>query len=48
VAAWTSLVSALFSSENRYSKGASDFLELLNQQAALADAQQERIRCLCE
>lgn len=39
---------ALASSEKRYAKGAADILELLNQQASLADAQQERVRCLSE
>jgi outer membrane protein len=39
---------ALASSEKRYARGVADILELLNQQGALADAQQERIRCLAE
>ena len=39
---------ALISSQNRYERGASDILELLSVQSALADAQQERIRCLSE
>ena len=36
------------SSEKRYAMGAADILELLSVQAALADAQQERVRCLSE
>ena len=36
------------SSERRYGKGAADIVELLTTQAALADAVQERIRCLSE
>lgn len=36
------------SSRKRYDKGAADILELLSTQAALADARQERIRCLAE
>lgn len=36
------------SSRKRYDKGAADILELLSAQAALADARQERIRCLAE
>lgn len=39
---------ALASSRRRYAKGASDILELLATQSALADAQQERVRCLSE
>ena len=39
---------ALKSSERRYAKGAADILELLSTQNALADARQERIRCLAE
>lgn len=39
---------AVRSSERRYSKGAADILELLATQSALADAQQQRIRCLAE
>lgn len=39
---------AMASAERRYAKGAADVLELLNAQTALADAQQERIRCLAE
>lgn len=39
---------ALSSSQYRYERGASDILELLSVQSALADAQQERIRCLTE
>ncbi len=36
------------SSRKRYDRGAADILELLSAQAALADARQERIRCLAE
>jgi outer membrane protein len=36
------------SSARRYAKGAADILELLSTQNALAEAQQERIRCLSE
>jgi outer membrane protein len=36
------------SSQRRYAKGAADVLELLSAQSALADAQQERVRCLSE
>ena len=39
---------ALAGSQRRYGKGAADILELLNTQAALADARQERIRSLAE
>lgn len=39
---------SLASSRKRYDKGAADVLELLSAQAALADARQERIRCLAE
>jgi len=39
---------AVTSSENRYSKGAADILELLSTQSALSDALQERVRCLSE
>lgn len=39
---------ALASSQRRYIKGAADIVELLNTQAALADAREERIRCLAE
>jgi len=39
---------ALASSQRKYEKGATDILELLNTQGALADAKQERIRCLAE
>lgn len=35
-------------SQRKYDKGAADIMELLNTQAALADAQNERIRCLAE
>jgi outer membrane protein len=36
---------ALDSARRRYAKGAADILELLAAQAALADAQQEQVRC---
>jgi outer membrane protein len=39
---------ALQSSQKRYDKGAADVLELLAAQGALADAQQERVRCLSD
>jgi len=39
---------ALAVSQRKYAKGAADIMELLNTQAALADARQERIRCLAE
>jgi outer membrane protein len=39
---------AVQSSQKRYDKGAADVLELLSTQGALADAQQERVRCLSE
>ena len=39
---------ALAVSQRKYAKGAADIVELLNTQAALADARQERIRCLAE
>lgn len=39
---------ALKSSKRRYEKGAADIIEVLNAQAAFADAKQERIRCLAE
>ena len=35
-------------SERRYANGAADILEILNTQAALSNAEQERIRCLAE
>jgi len=40
--------SSLASSQRRYEKGAADVLEILSIQKALADAQQERIRCISE
>ena len=40
--------SALSVAQRKYDKGAADILEVLNTQSALADAQQERIRCLAE
>jgi len=39
---------AVQSSQKRYDKGAADILELLSTQNALADAQQERVRCLSD
>ncbi|MFY8080254.1 MAG: TolC family protein, partial [Limnohabitans sp.] len=36
------------SSQKRYDNGVADVLELLSTQNALADAQQERVRCLSE
>ncbi|WP_342621176.1 TolC family protein [Rhodoferax sp. GW822-FHT02A01] len=39
---------SLASSQRRYDKGAASIVEILNTQATLADAQQERIRCLSE
>ncbi|MGD0505679.1 MAG: TolC family protein [Steroidobacteraceae bacterium] len=36
------------SSKRRYESGATDILELLNTQTALADARQERVRCLAD
>jgi outer membrane protein len=39
---------AVNSSVKRYDKGVADILELLTTQMALAEAQQERIRCLAE
>lgn len=39
---------ALSSSERRYDKGVAEIIEILNQQSALAEARQERIRCLSE
>ncbi len=40
--------SALAVSQRKYDKRAADILEVLNTQSALADARQERIRCLAE
>ncbi len=39
---------SLASSQRRYARGAADILEILNAQAALADAKEERIRCLAD
>ncbi len=39
---------AVQSSQKRYDKGAADILELLSTQSALAEAQQERVRCLSD
>lgn len=44
----TSAQAALESSQHRYDKGVADVLELLTNQNALADAQQERVRCLAQ
>jgi outer membrane protein len=44
----TSAQESLNVSQRKYDKGAADILEILNTQAALADAQQERIRSLAE
>jgi len=41
-------MAAVQSSVNRYEKGAADILELITTQTALAEAQQERIRCIAE
>lgn len=40
--------SALAVSQRRYNKGAADIIEVLSTQSALADAWNERIRCLAE
>jgi outer membrane protein len=40
--------SSLASSQRKYEKGAADVLEILSTQKALADAQQERVRCISE
>ncbi len=48
-ATWaTASVAAVDSARKRYDKGAGDVLELLAAQASMADAQQERVRCLSE
>ncbi len=39
---------SMHSSQKRYNKGAADILELLSTQNVLADAQQERVRCLSD
>lgn len=39
---------ALASVQRKFDKGAADILQILSTQAALADAQQERIRCLAD
>jgi outer membrane protein len=41
-------LSAVESTKRRYDKNAGDILELLTAQSGLADAEQERIRCLAE
>ena len=40
--------SAMESVRHKFDHGASDILEMLNAQAALADARQQRVRCLAE
>ncbi len=48
-AQWQSAAAAAVeSARRRYDKGAGDVLELLAAESSLADAQQERIRCLAE
>jgi outer membrane protein len=44
----TSAKSALEVSQRKYSKGAADITEVLSTQSALADALNERVRCLAE
>jgi outer membrane protein len=44
----TAAQDALSVSQRKYEKGAADILEILNTQASLADARQERIRSLAE
>jgi outer membrane protein len=44
----TAALSAVESTKRRYDKSAGDILELLNAQSGLADAEQERIRCLAD
>ncbi|MYM37525.1 TolC family protein [Duganella sp. FT94W] len=44
----TAAQDALDSSRRRYAHGAADILEILNAQSALADARQERVRCLAD
>ncbi|MDP3332494.1 MAG: TolC family protein [Methylococcaceae bacterium] len=39
---------ALATSQRRYDKGAAEIMEILSTQTALADAKQERIRCIAE
>jgi outer membrane protein len=39
---------ALATSQRKYDKGATDILEILSTQGALADAMQERVQCLAE
>lgn len=39
---------ALASAQRKFDKGAADILEMLHAQSALADAEEERIRCLSE
>lgn len=48
-AQWQAAANLAFdSAQRRYDKGAADILELLSAESSLADAQQERIRCLAE
>ena len=48
-ATWaTASAAAVESARKRYDKGAGDVLELLAAEASVADAQQERVRCLSE
>lgn len=44
----TAAQKSLHTSQRKYDKGAADILEMLNTQAALSNAQEERIRCLAE
>ncbi len=44
----TAATQSLAVSQRKYGKGAADILEVLTTQASLADATQERIRCLAE
>lgn len=44
----TAALESLASSQRKYEKGAADILEILNAQAALADARQQRVSCLAE
>ena len=44
----SSAEAAVQSSQKRYDRGAADILELLSMQSALADAQQERVRCVSD
>jgi outer membrane protein len=44
----TASLGALDSVRRKYDRGASDILEMLSVQASLADARQQRVRCLAE